>query len=704
MSEDRQRQKIAVVRATIAQALLLALASAAAWAADGRVKIHVREAGAHVVTHEALAAAGWASGPLASSALELSAGGQRVPMWVEDGGDGSFGRGDQLVFIGGPALAPDGRRNVYARANVYYLSDRGSGEPATPAGDCVPAAGLAGSLRFEKEVLRARFAGAEDGGELWYWARLTPLDAAPFEIAVEMPGLDTRATAPLRLRAGLRGWSQLPGYLQRIAPDHRVELTWNGRAVATHDWREADGAQVLEARLPASAAGETAGRLTLRVPERRLGEPAVPVADAVLLDWIEVDYPHLPMIAAAQELLAAPSGAGDCVPLSASAGERVALYPVATEPNPEAARWWAVRGGGYRTAERVELDEPVDLRRARRADLVMIAHPRLLAAAEPLAALHRRRGLAVELVSVDDVYDEYSHGVVHPEALRGFLRHTQCCWTAPAPRHVLLVGDASWDVDGQAHDMDYADWTSMGGDGFIKNSSTPYSDQTIDRDLIPTGSYGSDQGPVASDNWIADLDGDELPDVAIGRLPVASEAEVAAIVRKIASYLAETDPGPWRNSLLWITNEFTGYQNVSNDLAAAAAGRGFASREDLPAVRRDLERGPPPGPARGVGRGTGAGPLPRPRRALHLAHRAAGLEEEPRPPDPRRPRPAGAVRPPAHCSRDDLLLGTVRSPGGRFDRREAAAPARQGRRRGRGRFLAQQPAAWRPARRSSRSS
>ncbi|HZI64685.1 MAG TPA: C25 family cysteine peptidase, partial [Thermoanaerobaculia bacterium] len=521
----------------------------------------------------------------------LTSGGRPVPMWVEDGGDGSFDRGDRLIFVGGPALEGDGRRNTYARSNVYYLSAAAPGSSAPPAraADCVPAADLSGVARVEKEALRVRFAGAEDGADLWYWAKLSPLDPAPFAVPLELHGLDARAAAPVLLRVGLRGWSRLPGGLQAAAPDHRVELAWNGRALASHEWREADGAQVLEARLPAAEAGSAGSRLEVRVPERRVGEPPVPVVDVVLLDWVEIDYPHLPVLAAEQELLSGPAAAaGSCVPLASAAGERGWLYPVeappATDAAPAAARWRAVSGAGYRAVDRLELDRTSDLRRARRADLVMIAHPRLLAASAPLAELHRRRGLAVELVDIDDVYDEFSHGVAHPEPLRAFLRHTQCCWAAPAPRHVLLVGDASWDVSGQGNDQNYADWTyqEWAGAGFGKNASTSYPEPKLDRDLIPAGSYGSSEGPVASDNWFADVDGDELPDLAIGRLPVASEDEVASVVRKIAAYLADPDPGPWHSRLLWITNEFTPYQQMSDELAAAAAGRGFASRKIYP--------------------------------------------------------------------------------------------------------------------------
>src|SRR5688500_16828767 len=44
--------------------------------------------------------------------------------------------------------------------------------------------------------------------------------------------------------------------------------------------------------------------------------------------------------------------------------------------------------------------------------------------------------------------------------------------------------------------------------------------------------FGSEP-QIASDNWYADLDDDHLPDLAVGRIPADSPAEVSRIVAKI---------------------------------------------------------------------------------------------------------------------------------------------------------------------------
>ena len=79
-----------------------------------------------------------------------------------------------------------------------------------------------------------------------------------------------------------------------------------------------------------------------------------------------------------------------------------------------------------------------------RADYIMIAHRRLREAIEPLAEFHRSQGHDVEVVDLQDIYDEFAGGVARPWALRDFLSHAYHRWSRPAPRFVLLVGDASW--------------------------------------------------------------------------------------------------------------------------------------------------------------------------------------------------------------------------------------------------------------------
>ena len=48
---------------------------------------------------------------------------------------------------------------------------------------------------------------------------------------------------------------------------------------------------------------------------------------------------------------------------------------------------------------------------------------------------------------------------------------------------------------------------------------------------------------IASDAPYADVDGDQIPDLAVGRIPADSADELAAVVRKILRYEQQADSG-----------------------------------------------------------------------------------------------------------------------------------------------------------------
>ena len=76
---------------------------------------------------------------------------------------------------------------------------------------------------------------------------------------------------------------------------------------------------------------------------------------------------------------------------------------------------------------------------------------------------------------------------------------------------------------------------------------------------------------IASDTPYGDVDGDGAPDIAVGRIPARSEAELAVVVRKIIRYEQQTDHGPWEKSLN-VVSGVGGFGPVT-DAMIEAAGR-----------------------------------------------------------------------------------------------------------------------------------
>jgi hypothetical protein len=144
-----------------------------------------------------------------------------------------------------------------------------------------------------------------------------------------------------------------------------------------------------------------------------------------------------------------------------------------------------------------------------RYDLVIISHRDFVESLKPLKNLRENQGLSVALVDVEDVYDEFSFGSKDPRAIKDFLQRAKSNWKK-APRFVLLAGDASYDP------------RNFLGFGEL--------------DFVPTKLLDTAYLETASDDWLVDFDGDGLPEMALGRLPLQTAVEASAMVAKIIAY------------------------------------------------------------------------------------------------------------------------------------------------------------------------
>jgi hypothetical protein len=589
----------------------LALATLPAHACGGRLHMEVGPSGVYQLGYaEAIAAQPALAGcPLPR--LALSTHGTEVPLRVLDSdGDGRFGPGDSLEWIGLRLHGAQTWNDPHSRVNVYELgaSDgthaRMQEHHAGTQGNAAEAS-LSRHLHLEDDSMMIRLkteqVHAGEQPDLWYWAKLTMIDPAPFETHFDLPGLRA-AHPPLSLRLGFRGWSSvLPhkGYAQ--PPDHRVVVTLNGRQVATLDW-SGDSHVERDLTLPAGSLRARDNRLALQVPARLPPwSKDTPIVDVVMFDYLDVDYPlgrdddgqapfrigvaGAPRTDATDAPLLFGSDGVLYVPDSRNGHAAYATAPAGTRMFPLDARHDALAPGGLRA-----IHDGIDLRHpAQGYDYIIVAHPTLLAATQPLAEFHRRHGHEVRLVDVDDVYDQFNHGIVDPRAIRDFLHYAYQHWPAPHPHDVLLVGDASFDLsDHQRDQRYYAKWTDRellfpGQFGTIPG--TPYAQDDVApaaRNLIPTFQYYGAEGQSASDNGFIDFGKDGKPALAIGRFPVIHPDEVKAIVDKTIAYVEHPRIGAWRQSAMFITDDNPGFQSASDKLAAEAGDFGFSAERIYP--------------------------------------------------------------------------------------------------------------------------
>jgi len=178
------------------------------------------------------------------------------------------------------------------------------------------------------------------------------------------------------------------------------------------------------------------------------------------------------------------------------------------------------------------------------ADMVIVTHKNFRQAVEPLANLRRNQGLVVAVVDVEDIYDEFSYGAHTPAAIKSFLMSANGIW-ARKPKYLLLVGDSSWDPRNYLNEGD--------------------------NDFVPTKLIDTTFLETASDDWFADFNGLGIAEMAIGRLPARTAAEVDRMVAKIMSYEQERELNvPLRNAVMVADNGFEAQSAQTGALVPSA--------------------------------------------------------------------------------------------------------------------------------------
>lgn len=174
-------------------------------------------------------------------------------------------------------------------------------------------------------------------------------------------------------------------------------------------------------------------------------------------------------------------------------------------------------------------------------DYLIITSKQLIGQAERLANIHRNlEGMQVKVVTLDEIYTEFSTGNRDIAAIRNFIRYVY--ENAPSDdqklKYVCMFGDGSYDYKG------------------LETSIT---------NLIPLyHSYPSFSlaNSIASDDFYVMLDEDEgqmissdLMDVAVGRMLVNNEQQAFDVVNKVEDYLSTASYGQWRNRLLLLSDD-----------------------------------------------------------------------------------------------------------------------------------------------------
>ncbi len=319
-----------------------------------------------------------------------------------------------------------------------------------------------------------------------------------------------------RLRIRLAGVTDFPD----IDPDHHVEVWLNG-SLLDDVWFEGRVVRELDYALSAGLLVGGVNRLTLRLP----GDSGAPASVISLVDF-DVEYPRYLTMSGPEMSFSAEgrtlrvdglthrdavvyrvvNGRADPVDGVSISGR--GPYVLTIPGIPGTARYVVAQVDGIQRPELQAGRQRVDITSGR-ADYLMIAHPDFIDGLAPLVAFHEGQGRRVRVVDVLDIYAQFSHGQVDAAAIADYIRATA---RQARYQHVLLVGGDTYDYRNSA------------GSGSISFIPSLYVDTS---DLVQF---------APSDALLVDIDGDQVPDLPIGRLPVRTPAELDAVITKTLQY------------------------------------------------------------------------------------------------------------------------------------------------------------------------
>ena len=197
-------------------------------------------------------------------------------------------------------------------------------------------------------------------------------------------------------------------------------------------------------------------------------------------------------------------------------------------------------------------------------DLLIVTSEILRKQANRLAEFRRQNDkLTVQVVSTQEVYDEFSSGKQDITAIRDFMKFLYDRNPLKI-RYLLLFGDACYDYKKRVNVVD----------DFTKNIYIPTYESR--ESLNPIYSYNSDDyfGFLENNegNWEENDYGNHSLEIGIGRLPVKSVQEAKNVVDKLIYYSSSKNTlGDWRSKIAFVADNGDG--NIHQEDADAFAKR-----------------------------------------------------------------------------------------------------------------------------------
>ncbi|MFZ5981608.1 MAG: type IX secretion system sortase PorU [Candidatus Zixiibacteriota bacterium] len=599
---DRFRTWPSPARST--QALAVAAVDHPLYKADQWYKIYVNETGLYRITGSQLSAAGVSlTGLQADSIRIFNSGGLKLSLFneeprpefeeiaivVEDGGDGLFGNNDYILFYGeslnrwlfeaGSSISHT--NNQVASENVYWLCTSGTFEMppvrmavenATPSGTETDITSSWRWVRVEQDI----FLAPDDDGHLrdyyrWYWSKDTLVT-----FSVSTPAAIPGDSAYVYIKARTSGSLSVIDY---------VNLKINGVTGLDKNCTRFECVYSTEALVDGLNSVEL--QLTPIRPEPSRLSPYLDYLDISYSAYLEPSNGKLDMIfgdlsgqyriiindnfSSAPLLidLTDPRQPFRLTGYQRSAGM---LYFSAVFEAGSHNRFYCADPTLALSPEAVTAETAfANLRETDRQVDLFIVTPRVFAnRLDEYVQYREDDGYAVEIVTVEDIMDNFSYGVYDPVAIRDFLKFAYENSPDPKPSSVLFVGDANFD---------FLDKLETGVPNYVPLMLHEYSqvDYTYNDDnYVYFGEYG-----VLDEDTSFIFHPDRGYEMMTARWPVSSVSQINVIIDKIMNYESPANFGFWRNNVTLVADD--AYEGTTNTYQYFHAGdTDTLAREHIP--------------------------------------------------------------------------------------------------------------------------
>ena len=527
-------------------------------------KLKVKTAGMYQLSYSALADAGLPVTTLDPRTLKIFSFGKEIAIAVTGETDGRLDPADAVLFYG------EGVNTRYTDTNIYWLTYGGvAGKriaSRSSAAGGVQASSFRMPVRMESNLLYVSSLPMQATHDHWYGQRVQASGAGN-------PGRRDLTVAVANLASGDLTASLEVLLAGNVTGRHHLRLYVNGQQIHDDSWTE----RTLYNKsidFPQSYLRE--GNNTIRV--ELVNDTPNQFIDMVYVDWLQLKYQRT-FAANDNELTFGSDQAGARqYAVTGFGGAEVDLYDI-TDPAQVVRIDGAVitpEGGAHTLsfgdnqtntrnyialtpAKRlaplaIEADTASNLQATSNgADYLIITHRDFREALAPLATHRTAQGLRVQMIDVQDIYDEFGFGMMSAEAIRDFIAHAFSQWTRPSVSFVLLVGDGTYDLR-----------------QYLPTSSPTYLPPYL-------AMVDPDLGETAADNrFVTVVGNDIIPDLHIGRFPVNTAAEATVLVDKTLAYEAISSDAAWTKNIMYVTDDLEGgggdFYKLSDDIADGYIG------------------------------------------------------------------------------------------------------------------------------------